>query len=40
MQEELLKWNEYVGNGELLGLSGEELRIYQVNNREFDATIK
>jgi hypothetical protein len=28
MQEELLKWNGYVGNGELLGLSGEELRVY------------
>jgi hypothetical protein len=29
-----------MGNRELLGLSSEELRVYQVNNWEFDATIK
>jgi hypothetical protein len=28
IQEELLKWNRYMGNGELLGLSSEELRVY------------
>jgi hypothetical protein len=28
MQEELLKWNKYIRNRELLGLSSEELKVY------------
>jgi hypothetical protein len=36
----LLKWKTFIGNGTGLGLTEEELKDYQANNREFENIIK
>jgi hypothetical protein len=40
MHDELLKWKTFVGDGTGLGLTEEELKDYQANNREFENVVE